>query len=292
MSTQPDNGKFPGPLRADLHLHSLESDGRFPPSELITRAVDNGLEVVALTDHDTVSGLEEARDTARELGCYFVDGVEVEATIEDPSGEYFGIHILGYGIDPDDGPLNSVLETIRENRVDRARTIRDRLHEIGVDIDFDQVVEQSKGKSLSRVHIAQVLLDEGAVETIDEAFERYIGNGKPAYVPRTGPGPEELIDYIHGAGGVAVWAHPYYTRRDQYIDRLVAAGIDGIETRHSEFSEETERHYQAMANEYGLFVTGGSDFHGTLEESFNLGDWWIDVEELPFPVSVNPNGDG
>jgi predicted metal-dependent phosphoesterase TrpH len=290
MSISKVRTTFPGSLRADLHLHSLESDGRFRPSELVSRAVESGLELVALTDHDTLSGLEEARETARELGCYFVNGVEVEATLQNSEGEYFGIHILGYGIDPDDPDLQAVLQRIRDHRVERARMIHERLLDEDVELSFDRVLAKSEGQSLSRVHIAQALRDQEAVDSIDEAFERFLANGKPAYVPKSGPGPEELIAYIHGAGGVAVWAHPYYTGRDEYIGRLVEAGIDGIEAMHSDFSPDSERRYHEMAERHGLFVTGGSDYHGTLEENFTLGDWWLDVDGLPFPVSVNPNG--
>jgi len=292
MEIETDLTTLPATKRADLHLHSHESDGRYSPSELVHRAADGGLELIALTDHDTVSGLAAAREAARERDLYFVNGLELEATLQDPDGSFFAIHILGYGMDPTNQDLLDILTRIREKRIQRARQIHFHLEKLDIIIPFEKIEDYSEGESLSRVHVAQVLKDFGYVDSMNEAFDRYLGNDRPAYVPRMGPGPEELIMLIHHAGGHAIWAHPYYTERDEYIEYLVAAGIDGIECSHSEFSDDITRQYRQIAREYDLFITGGSDYHGTLEEEFDLGEWWVEIEEVPFEIAVSPEEGG
>jgi len=288
MELQTKHNGLPAALRADLHLHSRVSDGHFTPAELVHRTVERGLQLISLTDHDTVSGLPEARKIAREAGCFFVNGVELEASLQDDDGSFFGIHILGYGIDPENEELLEALSRIRENRVDRARKIHQRLQTIDINFPFGSIRKQATGETISRVHIAQVLKSQGHVSSMEEAFVRFLGAGKPAYVPRTGPDPEELIKLIQQAGGKAVWAHPYHTHKDEYVEQLVEAGIDGIECIHSDFSKSVTRRYKEMAEQHDLFVTGGSDYHGTLEEDFDLGDIWIEVDRLPFSVAVDP----
>lgn len=288
MEFQTNVTGLPGTLRADLHLHSRVSDGEFEPEELVRRTAERGLQLISLTDHDSVSGLPQARQTAREAGCFFVDGVELEATVEDEDGTFFGIHILGYGIDPENETLLKALSSIRENRVERARKIHERLQSIDVVFPYDAIEKQSTGETIGRVHIAQALKSHGYVSTMDEAFVQFLGAGQPGYVPRTGPAPGELIGLIQQAGGQAVWAHPYHTQNDEYIARLVEAGIDGIECIHSDFTQSISQRYKEMAEEYDLFITGGSDYHGTLEEDFDLGDYWIEMDRLPFSLAVDP----
>ncbi len=287
-SNGPSHIHVSSPLRADLHLHSTQSDGRFAAVKVVEMAVEKGLQIVSITDHDTVAGVPAARQRARELGCMFVDGLELEATLEESPDEHDPIHILGYGIDITHPSLLGILQQIRDNRVLRTEEICRQLTVMGYPIEFDRVLERSTGQSVSRVHIAQVMKENGYVGSIDEAFLRLIGDDKPAYVPREGPGPEQLIDLIHAAGGIAVWAHPYYSGRDDLLEPLLDAGLDGIECYHSQFDAETAQHYLSMAEEHDLIVTGGSDFHGTLEENFELGDWWFNLQRLPIPPSVAP----
>lgn len=243
--------------------------------------------MISITDHDTVAGVPEARQRAHELGLLFVDGIELEATL---NGTTQGdpIHLLGYGIDITHPSLLGILQQIRDNRVERTQEICRKLTMMGYPIPFDEVQSRCEGQSVSRVHIAQVMKQRGFVDSIDEAFLEYIGDDKPAYVSREGPTPEQLIELIHAAGGIAVWAHPYYSRRDGLIEPLLDAGLDGLECFHSQFDEDTSSHYQEMAHENDLIVTGGSDFHGTLEEEFELGDWWFNLDRLPVEPSVAP----
>lgn len=289
MKQRGQTKRFSRPIRADLHLHSTMSDGKYSPEELVERAHRRGIELLSLTDHDTVSGVTAARKKARELGCYFVDGVELETTVQDETGTRRVVHILGYGIDPDFQPLLDLLEEIHDERVIRARQILGNLRSMGLNVPFQQLRQKTEGQSLSRVHIAQAMKTLQLVDSIDEAFNVYLGNDCPAYVPFKTTEPEQLIDLIHRAGGLAVWAHPYYSMRDELIEPLVEAGLDGVECFHADFDEDVARHYRDMAAEYDLIVTGGSDYHGTMEENFQLGEWWLDVGDLYLPLSVDPD---
>ncbi|MFB6357075.1 MAG: PHP domain-containing protein [bacterium] len=278
------------PLRTDLHLHSRISDGRLSPDSLVEKAVEHGLQLISLTDHDTTRGVPTARNKARELGCYFIDGVELETAVKNQDGEEASVHILGYGIDPNNARLNNLMDQIQKHRVLRAQKITEKLERYcDINISFTNVKNHSKGDSLSRVHVAQVLKEEGHVESIDEAFDRFLGLQQPAYVSREAPGPAELIKLIHYAGGQAVWAHPFYSMNDDLLHPLVEAGLDGIECRHSKFSDDVAVHYMNLAKKHDLFVTGGSDYHGTLEENFTLGDWWWESRNLPITFSVGPD---
>ncbi|MFP4687905.1 MAG: PHP domain-containing protein [bacterium] len=256
-------------------MHSRLSDGYYSPTELIKMAKAGGLELVSLTDHDSVSGIKDARQTARNQGCKFISGIELEAFI-DHRGESYSIHILGYGINETNEELLTILKKIHIARSQRARKMVSKLNSLGIEIDLQEVLKFSHGDSVSRVHVAQALKEKGIVDHIDKAFYKYIGNNRPAYVPKKTHNPSQIIKLIHASGGIAVWAHPYYCDNDSLIQPLIAAGIDGIECFHREFDEKTVEHYLEMASRYNLIVTGGSDFHGTLEESFELGDWWFD----------------
>ena len=263
-------------LKADLHLHSHMSDGCHEPAKLIRMAVEAGLEIVSLTDHDSVAGTAEARRVAEENGCLFIAGVELEAFVTE-DGRNYSVHILGYGIDEKAPRLIRALEKVRTARRRRARQIVEKLQNCGVDISKKEVFSFSKGESVGRVHIAQALVQKNIVEHIDEAFDEYIGDDKPAYVPKKAHNPQQIIRIIHAAGGKAVWAHPYFCKNDSLVEPLVEAGIDGMECHHREFSLKMSEYYLTIARQYKLFTTGGSDYHGTLEEQFSLGDWWFDL---------------
>ena len=153
-----------------------------------------------------------------------------------------------------------------------------KLNNLGIEITEEEVSAFSRGDAIGRVHIAQALKENGVVTHIDEAFQKFIGDNKPAYAAKTVHGPAKIIDLIHSSGGIAVWAHPYYCQNDALLEPLIDAGIDGLECYHREFDPQTSRHYFKLARENNLIVTGGSDYHGTLEENFKLGDWWFEPE--------------
>ena len=280
QKSQPHDGDN-STIRADLHLHSCYSDGEYQPRRLIELAVQSGLEIISLTDHDSINGLPEAARAAEKYGCRLIPGVELEAFFETNQAAY-SLHILGYNIDYTHPPLKQTLKKIHNTRKIRARKILDKLAALDVELAMENVMEFARGDSIGRVHIAQALLKSGFVENIEAAFDRYIGDHKPAYVPKDVHNPRQIIKLIHEAGGLAFWAHPCYTGNDTLIHPLKEMGLDGLECYHREFNSFQTRHYLELAHKHNLVVSGGSDFHGTLDEDFELGEWWLEL-----PVS-NP----
>lgn len=278
-----DNLSFP--LRADLHFHTRFSDGKFSPKKIVSEAAKNGLDLISITDHDTVKGLPEGVEAATDLSCYVIPGLELEAFVQEEKNKYYAVHLLGYGIDYEDDDLLAFLEEIKTARVKRAKKMLQKLESFGIKLDFEAVASFSDGESIGRVHVAQALKKAGFVDNVEEAFQLYIGNDQPAYQPKPHYNPQRVIDLLHDIGGEAVWAHPYYTNNDAVLEKLVEYGLDGMECYHHEFDEQITNHYLELAREYNLKVTGGSDFHGTLEEEFKPGDWWYEVEESPVPLA-------
>lgn len=242
----------------DLHLHTTASDGSLSPAALVARAVSAGITTLSVTDHDTIAGLAEARAAALACGVAFVNGIEITAV----EGQR-DIHMLGYFFNPEEANLTAFLERQRADRVRRVEEIAGRLAALGCPVDVRLLLEDGtrRGRSIGRPHIADALIGAGHVRTRDEAFERFIGARAPAFVARRGASPATVIDVLRGAGGVASLAHPGLTRRDDLIPSLAAAGMAGIEVRHSDHDAETEARYRALAATLGLAVTAGSDFH-------------------------------
>lgn len=253
----------------DLHLHTTASDGRLPPGELVARAHAAGITVMSVTDHDTIAGLGEARRAAASLGMTLVDGIEVTAVHEGRD-----VHILGYFIDPSDEGFARFLTEQRRRRVERIRVIGARLASLGAAVEVEGLIaraEQSPGASVGRPVIARALVEAGHVATLREAFDRFLGTGQPAYVPRAGKTPAEVVDLIHGAGGLASMAHPGVTKLPAVMASLAAAGLDAVEVYHSDHSADTIRELQQFATAHRLLVTGGSDFHGDDSRDRPLG---------------------
>jgi len=245
----------------DLHLHTTASDGLLSPSDLVIRARAAGLFVISITDHDTTAGCDAARGAARAAGVDLIPGIEISAV---DNGR--DVHILGYSIDTASARLRSFLETQREERLRRVREMGDRLEALGCPVDVAPILESAaRGRSVGRPQIAAALLAKGYVATRDEAFDRFLEHGGPAYVARRGAAPSEVVAIVHEAGGVASLAHPGVLRRDDLIARLAAAGLDGLEALHSDHDEATEARYRALARDLDLLVTGGSDFHGDVQ---------------------------
>lgn len=244
----------------DLHTHTTESDGRFVPGELVARAAAAGVTVLAVTDHDTVSGCETAAAACAAAGMTFVTGIEITAMRDDHD-----VHVLGYFLDLTAPALHVFLSEQRRRRVDRLRQIVDRLAALGIELDADTILRpalENPTKSAGRPWIARALVAGGHVANTDEAFDRWLERGKPAFVPRPGASPADVISRIHAANGLASLAHPALVGHDEWIGGLVAEGLDAIEAFHSEHDSVATARYVDMASAMGIAVSGGSDFHG------------------------------
>jgi predicted metal-dependent phosphoesterase TrpH len=244
----------------DLHTHSTASDGIYSPTELLHRAKGIGLRVLALTDHDTTGGLEEAIRAANELDIDLVPGIEINTDVA--GGE---VHVLGYYPEYQRPEFQAILNVLRDARERRGQRMVELLNEHGVTVSWDRVREIAQG-SVGRPHVAKALLEAGYVQTIGEAFDKYIGTGKYAYVPRYKLTPEDAVHLIASANGLPVIAHPVdlpgLAELRNWLPDLVEAGMVGLETYYGPYTQEDERQLRALADEYGLIPTGGTDFHG------------------------------
>ncbi len=234
----------------DLHVHSTASDGEYAPSEVLRRAAEAGLSAIALTDHDTLGGMPEAEDAGERFGVQVVAGCEFSASA--PWGE---LHLLGYFLQPDDADLLEFLQEQRDRRAARAERIVARLRDIGVSLDM-RAVRLQAGGAIGRPHVARALVGAGHVGDPQEAFDRYLGRGRPAFVAKDLPTTEEVCRVVRAVGGVTSRA----TRRS--LSRLKREGVDGVEVRHPSHSRETAGRIMRLAEELDMVVTGGSDWHG------------------------------
>jgi len=246
----------------DLHTHSTASDGKLSPAELMRHALAVGIEVIALTDHDTLSGLEEASGEAARMGVELIPGVEISA--ENKPGT---LHMLGYYVDPSDAELVETLSWLRGGRDDRNHIILAKLAELGCPLEWDEVAALAGGESMGRPHIATAMLNRGYVSSFNDAFDRYLGKGAAAYTDRDKMTPEIAIAGIRSAGGLPVLAHPQTLslsddELSDLLGRLASVGLAGVEVYYYSHSEEETALYSSLARKYGLIVTGGSDFHG------------------------------
>ena len=247
----------------DLHIHSTASDGRYSPPEIVRKAVGLGLEVIALTDHDTTDGLAAALEEARKSKkLEFIPGVEVSADV--PHGE---VHVLGYFIDYTSEELATALERFRNSREGRAQGMVAKLAEFGIHISWQRVREIAGDGTIGRPHIARAMLEKGYISTLKEAFDKYIARDGPAYVEREKLTPVEAVQLIIRNSGIAVMAHPFTVPEPEaMIAELKAAGMAGIEAYYDGYTGEDIGRLLALAKNLGLMVTGGSDYHG-LDES-------------------------
>ncbi len=246
----------------DLHTHSTASDGKLSPAELMRHAQAVGIEVIALTDHDTLSGLEEASGEAARIGVELIPGVEISAE-NDPGT----LHMLGYFVDTSDAELVETLSWLRGGRDDRNHIILSKLAELGCPLEWDEVASFAGGESMGRPHIANAMVNRGYVSSFNDAFDRYLGKGAAAYTDRDKMTPEIAIKCIRSAGGLPVLAHPQTLslsddELSDLLSRLTSMGLAGVEVYYYSHSEEETALYSSLARKYGLIVTGGSDFHG------------------------------
>ncbi len=246
-------------MKADLHIHTTASDGRLRPGEVLRAAAGLGVEVISITDHDSVEGISEALSEAAGCpGVIVVPGVEIST--DDQATE---VHVLGYYVDHLDVNFNSRLQELRDSRFERGRRMVSKLAGLGVKIDFDRVLELADGGAVGRPHVAQAMLETGHIDSFRDAFTRYIGRNAPAYVPRKKLTPAEAVMVVVKAGGLPVLAHPADTPRlDSLILSLVKSGMVGLEVYYSSYAPEVVSRLKALAKRYDLIATGGSDFHG------------------------------
>lgn len=245
----------------DLHLHTTASDGRSSPAELIAQVIAAGIHVFAVADHDTIAAVDETARLADDAGLRFVTGVEITAVHRGKD-----VHMLGYFFDAESPMLRAFLADSCADRLRRAREMGERLAELGAPVDVGALIARTggpnSGKAIARPVVARELVAAGHVGTVQEAFDRYLAEGMPAYVARVGAAPAEVVGLIHEAGGLASFAHPGYTAMDDLLPGLLDAGLDAIECFHSEHTEEMTARYLRVASEHRLAVTGGSDYHG------------------------------
>jgi len=256
----------------DLHTHTTASDGSLSPEDLVYLARSGGLCAIAVTDHDTTNGVIRAMEAGERAGVLVIPAVEI-STQHKPGS----MHILGYFIDVGEHRLQNTLAEMVRNRDRRNRGIVERLNNLGVQMTLEEVAEYAGGDVLGRPHFARALVEKGVVSTIQEAFDHYLDAGAAAAVPKEKLPPELVIDMIHGAGGLAVLAHPYQLRLgdgeelEKRVRLLCGQGLDGIECFYPEHSEPQTAIYLSLAARYGLVATGGTDFHGSSKNQSRLG---------------------
>lgn len=243
--------------RADLHLHTLHSDGAFFPHELVEKTKQAGLDVISITDHDNVAGVREAVAAGEQLGVDVIPGVELSTSVDGRE-----VHILGYFIDSGNAGLIDFLKFHRDERLKRAERIVEKLHTLKIPLRLEKVLEKAGGGSVGRPHIANAMVEEGFTGSYQEVFQKYIGIGGSAYVEKNHCSVEETLSIISQSGGLSFIAHPGNSIPEEVLIRLIEAGADGIETIHPSHSSGTVARYRGIVNEYYLLESGGSDFHG------------------------------
>lgn len=266
-------------MAVDLHTHSNRSDGSDEPAELVQKAAAKKLTAVALTDHDTLEGVEEAQQAAAGLPIELVPGVEISC--EWAPG---AMHLVVLFLPPGRGPLQDRLGDLQASRSQRNYRIADRLRQLGIDITMDEVIEESRIGVVGRPHFAAILVRKGIVADIPAAFTDYLGNQAPAYVPRLRLEPEEAISLARASGGVPILSHPHtlgHTSADEFAAtyrRLAAAGLVGIDAYYGEYTPEQREDLAGIARSFGLIPSGGSDYHGSYKEGLELGSGRGDLE--------------
>ena len=262
-------------MRTDLHSHTTASDGTLSPTALVTMAQQRGIGVLAVTDHDTVAGHAEAIAAGEALGVRVLRGIEVSAL----SDEGKEVHVLGYGVQPSDDATRIKIESLRDVREARAKSLLSKLSALGIAINFERVKAFAGDGMIGRPHVARAMVEAGVVRTVNQAFDEYLGEGKPGFVSHEGLTPQQALALIHRAHGAAVVAHPmlYKGNLEGLLQDVIAAGLDGIEAFYPAHTPEQTQHFVRLAEKQGLIVTGGSDFHGP------LGDLEVSLGTISLP---------
>jgi 3',5'-nucleoside bisphosphate phosphatase len=274
--------------RIDLHTHTTASDGTVPPARLVHEAAERGIVYLGIADHDTTNGLPEAIAASQQLPeITVIPAVELSAT-SSRGGDF---HLLGYCIDASSPALQRALDEFRRDRESRVERIVERLRSNGISISLDQVEANADGGAISRAHIGRVLIEIGEVETIDEAFKRWLGKHRPAFVPRKPLMSDDAVNLVREAGGFSVLAHPLTMGRYQLqLPELIDAGLTGIEAYYGPYRVEERLTLAKMAKEHGLIATGGSDYHGPdHREGRDLGNVSVPESVLDAFYEISPN---
>lgn len=258
----------------DLHMHSTASDGSRTPADVVRAARAASLAAIALTDHDSVAGLAEAQLVGAELGVRIVNGVELSAVEGEVETHILGLHLQ------DTGVLERGLGALREMRERRASRIVELLNDAGVKVEYDDVLAQAAGGALGRPHVARAMVASGWATDVRDAFDRYLGAGKPAYVAKDQLALPDAIAMIHEAGGLAVLAHPGYSGTRERLEALAALGLDGIEVKHPGHSASDTARLKGLVELLGLVASGGSDWHGAAEGPRTIGMMSVPPEWL------------
>ncbi|NIR51824.1 PHP domain-containing protein [candidate division KSB1 bacterium] len=255
---------------ADLHLHSSRSDGHCSPTELIDKCLSLGLRALAIVDHDDVTALAEAIEYGKKHGMEVITGVELSVSFRDQD-----IHILGYCFDFDNRELVDYLAFVKEERIKRAKRIVEKLAQLGMPISFEAVLKKAGVGSVGRPHIADLLVEEGHVYSFQEAFNRYLGDGKPGNVKKHKTGIQKALKLVNNAGGVCSIAHPGLQIGYEKMLELIKAGVDGIEVIHPRHNEQRVQVLRELVKRNGLLETGGSDYHGDNQGNNVLGKYKV-----------------
>ena len=258
----------------DLHMHSTASDGSRAPGDVVRAARKASLAAIALTDHDSVAGLAEAQLVGAELGVRIVNGVELSAVEGETETHVLGLHLQ------DTGALDRGLQQLRDMRQRRATRIVERLNELGVQIAYEDVLEQAKGGALGRPHVARAMIASGWAVDARDAFDRYLGAGRPAYIAKEQLSMREAFAMIHEAGGIAVLAHPGGSGTRERIEAFTALGLDGIEVKHPSHSSSDTARLKGLVELFGLVASGGSDWHGAADGPRTIGMMHVPAEWL------------
>jgi len=262
----------------DLHMHSTFSDGTLTPTELVMRAKNNNIDVVSLTDHDNIDGLGEGKEAADKVGITFINGIEISANYKNKD-----VHILGYFLNLEDNDFTSWLNKLREKRYMRTLEILKKLEKLGIDITIEEVKKEVTGNIIGRPHIANVILKKGYASTMNEVFDRYLGDGQSAYIPKIDIDAVEVVKRLKSNGAIVSLAHPHLIRHTDdtvinLIHMLVEAGLDGLELYYPNINIKKKNRYMKIVKNKNLLITGGSDFHGLNRTGVDVGLGDIPVE--------------
>ncbi|MBS0604387.1 MAG: PHP domain-containing protein [Verrucomicrobia bacterium] len=259
-------------FRADLHCHTTFSDGTMTPQQILLHAKEIGLSGISITDHDTIEAYTAAPAIAKELGLAMGSGVEFSSVFRTLS-----VHILGYDFDLKSPEIQKLCDRHQQRRRERNKRILDKLSRLSMPILEEELLSMGE-RTVGRPHIAQLMIKKGYVSTIKQAFNLYIGDGRPCFDPGEGVSSEETIEVIHQGGGKAFLAHPHLLEHASKIKELLKLPFDGIECHYARFAPDQEKRWIKVAKEKGWLMSGGSDFHGTVKDYIQLGCSWVDEE--------------
>ncbi len=263
-------------IKADMHMHTTYSDGIFSPYEVVKKCKQRGLSVISITDHDSVDAFPDAIEYGKEFGVEVIPGVELSALVDDRD-----VHILGYFLDYTNKRLLEYLEFFRRERVKRAERIVAKLNNINVPLTIESVLERAGHGAVGRPHIASAMVEEGYIETYHQAFEKFIGNGGPAFEKKFQLTLKDAIQLISSSGGLSFLAHPGRFTTEELLHQTIRSGLDGIEVIHPSHQPSHTSYYRGVVNEYFLLESGGSDFHGGKKNDDEvLGNFYIDESRV------------